>query len=60
MCTQAGAAPVREMPEAGGALVWEHQHDCLMKHLSRAQTRAALRRVYARSPERVPLDLPVL
>ncbi len=30
-------------------LVCEQQHNRLMKHLNRAQTRAALRRVYASS-----------
>ena len=45
MCAQAGPAPAREALEAGSALAQGQQHDRLMKHLSRAQTRAALRRV---------------
>lgn len=45
MCTQAGAAPAGETRRAVNALAHEQQHDRLMKHLSRAQTRAALRRV---------------
>ena len=43
---------MREIPEAGSALMWEQQHDRLVKHLSRAQTRAALRRVYAPASQR--------
>ena len=45
MCTQAGAALAGETPGAVNALVREQQHDRLVKHLNRAQTRAALRRV---------------
>ena len=52
---QAGAAPTGDVPEAVNTLVWEQQHDRLMKHLSRAQTRAALRRVYALSFKCMPL-----
>ena len=42
---QAAGAAFQEIPEVGSAIVWEQQRDRLMKHLSRAQTRAALRRV---------------
>ena len=42
---QAAGAAFQEIPEAGSAIVWEQQRDRLVKHLSRAQTRAALRRV---------------
>ena len=37
----------KRRPRQCNALVWEQQHHRLMKHLSRAQTRAALHRVYA-------------
>ena len=57
MYAQAGAAPPGDMPEAVNTLVWEQQHERLMKHLSRAQTRAALRRVYALSFSCIPFRM---
>ena len=44
---QDGSPALQEVPEAGKVLLWEQQRDHLLKHLSRAQTRAALRRMYA-------------
>ena len=42
---QEGSPALQEVPEAGKVLLWEQQRDHLLKHLSRAQTRAALRRM---------------
>lgn len=42
---QADGAAFQQISEAGSAIMWEQQRDRLVKHLSRAQTRAALRRV---------------
>ena len=44
---QEGSLALQEVPEAGKVLLWEQQRDHLLKHLSRAQTRAALRRMSA-------------
>ena len=42
---QEGSPALQEVPEAGKVLLREEQRDHLLKHLSRAQTRAALRRM---------------